>query len=183
MKVRMLSDGSLIASFLLLNCLLDDMRQGREGKLKRLIQRSHSLEPMRAVSVSSVDDPVGVKSMIDVVVQMKSNQIFTDVRVYSFTLILSVDYLLKIADFWKISEEDRVEPVKPTKGTATPATAKSSVTAAVVEKETQITLNLKVEKPDIVLVEHMDSNDTQALVLNVSKNKASTIKGSIVFLF
>lgn len=36
-------------------------------------------------------------------------------------------------------------------------------------KTTMFTINLKVEQPDIVLVEHMDNIDTRALILNVSK--------------
>jgi vacuolar protein sorting-associated protein 13A/C len=115
--------------------------------------------------------------MIDVVVQIKDKNIFTDVRVYSFTIILSVEYLLKIADFLTIPQEDLNQPVLPPKPLATGGgiSAKTSVTTntdfITDKQDSQITLNLKIEKPDIILVEHMDSPETQALVLNVSTPK------------
>ncbi|XP_044259687.1 vacuolar protein sorting-associated protein 13 isoform X2 [Tribolium madens] len=165
-KVRMLTDGSMIASFLLLNCLLDDMRLGREGKLNRLIQRSHQFGEAQSVSSVSLSETAASKSMIDIVVQMKDKDIFTDVRVYSFTLILSMDFLMKIADFLTVPQEEVKEPPKFSKSNTS---TKSSISAGMTEMEekaSQITLNLKIEKSDIVLVEHMDSIDTQAMFLN-----------------
>lgn len=151
------------------------MRPGREDKLNRLFQRSEEFspkkkEPLASVSNVSIDESTNIKSMIDIVVQLKEKNIFTDVRVYSFTLILSVDYLMKIANFLTIPQEESPQYVAPQK-TASKTGAKSTISAAtseLEERETQITLNFKVEKPDIVLVEHMDSLDTQALILNVS---------------
>jgi vacuolar protein sorting-associated protein 13A/C len=172
-KARILSDDSIIASFLLLNCLLDDMRRGREEKLNRLIERSQDSTLPRSVSlISASTESLATKSMIDVVVQIKDKNIFTDVRVYSFTIILSVEYLLKIADFLTIPQEDLNQPVLPPKPLATGGgiSAKTSVTTntdfITDKQDSQITLNLKIEKPDIILVEHMDSPETQALVLN-----------------
>jgi vacuolar protein sorting-associated protein 13A/C len=177
-KARILSDDSIIASFLLLNCLLDDMRRGREEKLNRLIERSQDSTLPRSVSlISASTESLATKSMIDVVVQIKDKNIFTDVRVYSFTIILSVEYLLKIADFLTIPQEDLNQPVLPPKPLATGGgiSAKTSVTTntdfITDKQDSQITLNLKIEKPDIILVEHMDSPETQALVLNVSTPK------------
>lgn len=35
------------------------------------------------------------------------------------------------------------------------------------DKPTQMTVNLKLEKPDIILVEHMDNINTNAVIVNV----------------
>lgn len=167
----MLTDNSIIASVLLLNCFLDDMRKGREDKLNRLIQRSHVDQATSVDNLHSSVESLSSRSMIDVVVQIAGDQIFTDVKVYSFTLILSVDYLLKIADFLKI-EENGTETVKVSVSQSkTTAIAAAKVQAAAVQETQstqQITLNLKIEKPDIILVEHMDNIDTKALILNVN---------------
>ncbi|RZC35600.1 vacuolar protein sorting-associated protein 13A-like, partial [Asbolus verrucosus] len=157
LKARILSDNSIMASFLLLNCLLDDMRKGREDKLNRLVQRS------REDAEFNLAGSAASRSMIDLTVRIKDNHTFLDVRVFSFTVILSVDYLLKIADFLTLPESESSKPSVPQKSVATKSTATLVVNSA---EESQITLNLKIEKPDIILVEHMDNIDTKALVLN-----------------
>lgn len=45
-------------------------------------------------------------------------------------------------------------------------TSRSSQTAEATNPASQITLNLKVEQPDIILVEHMDNIDSKAMILN-----------------
>lgn len=147
------------------------MRKGREDKLNRLIQRSHVDQSTSLDNLHSSAESLSSRSMIDVVVQIAGNQIFTDVKVYSFTLILSVDYLLKIADFLKIDEEGSEATkvsVPQTKSINATAAKVQAVAAQEVQSNQQITLNLKIEKPDIILVEHMDNIDTKALILNVS---------------
>lgn len=106
--------------------------------------------------------------------------ISADVRVYSFTFILSVDYLLKIADFFNMpQEESQVKKAVSTKSTTNVSMkssamkglkSKTSLPAPEPEKSeqsTQMTVNLKLEKPDIILVEHMDNIDTNAIIVNV----------------
>ncbi|KAJ8937448.1 hypothetical protein NQ314_011837 [Rhamnusium bicolor] len=142
LKGRILTDDSIVMSVILVNCLLDDMRKGREDMINRLIERSQDSE------ASS-----------------------TDIRIYSFTMILSVDYLLKLADFFNTSNQS-LEQSKQTQVTTTGiSTTKSSRgvvpgPTASKDKETQITVNLKLEKPDIILVEHMDNINTNAMLMN-----------------
>lgn len=101
-----------------------------------------------------------------------------DVRIYSFTIILSVDYLLKLGEFFKTEEAEK--PVGPSKSKIIQVkssttvfrteTSKPSLPVASEQQpqaETQMTINLKLEKPDIILVEHMDNIDTNAMILNV----------------
>lgn len=74
MKGRILTDQSLVTSVLLVNCILDDMRKGREGKLNRLIGRSQ--EFYKSFDTSEVDVTGPVRSMIDVTFQQKENDMF-----------------------------------------------------------------------------------------------------------
>lgn len=78
---------------------------------------------------------------------------------------------MKIADFFTSATVNEDEEEKEKGG------VKSTVSNRLVQKgsstnerqsQLHIVLNLKVEKPDIILVEDMDSIDTNALILNVS---------------
>lgn len=103
-----------------------------------------------------------------------------DVRIFSFNLIVSIDYLLKISNFF-VGADAKPKPTAqvPSKNTGQSASSSApSRTALAVslpesardlEKHSQtvMTINLKLEKPDILLVEAMDDLDTNALVLNV----------------
>lgn len=81
-----------------------------------------------------------------------------------------MDYLLKVAEFFTADtpppkETDAALKVHKVQSSRT-VVAKSE--PVLEQKEQRLTLNLKVEKPDIILVEHMDNIDTNALILNVS---------------
>lgn len=77
-------------------------------------------------------------------------------------MILSVDYLNKIAEFFK------QPPSAPEVTTTASKTQIQKVESYPKEDLVQQTINLKVEMPDIILVEHMDNEDTNAMILNVS---------------
>ncbi|KAJ8953002.1 hypothetical protein NQ318_015363 [Aromia moschata] len=186
LKGRILSDQSIVTSILLVDCLLDDMRKGREGKLTRLIERSAGETEASSSAHSSNETLQPARSMIDITFQQKQDDMFADVRVCSLTIILSVEYLLKIANFFttaaepSASQEQAGAPVQTTAPTQTKsmtsvskASASKSKVAMVsshttIEKksQTQMTVNLKLEKPDIILVEHMDNINTKAMILN-----------------
>lgn len=75
LKGTILTDQSLVTSILLVNCILDDMRKGREGKLNRLIGRTEEL--YKAIETSKAVDSAGpVRSMIDITFQQKGNDMF-----------------------------------------------------------------------------------------------------------
>ncbi|CAH1965913.1 unnamed protein product [Acanthoscelides obtectus] len=193
-KGKILSDESLVTSVLLLNCYLDDMRKGKEAKLNRMIQRS--FDPSKAcvaddASVMSTSSNLSytgpVRSMFDITYQQKRNEaagekdkhdeMFADVRIYSFTLILSVEYLMKIADFFNMKSAETDDAATQTQGrqnTSSVTTAKSlqstgsasSYSQQADQKNTYMTINLKLEQPDIILVEDMESINTNCMILN-----------------
>lgn len=92
-----------------------------------------------------------------------------DARVRSFTLILSVDYLMQLAQFFQMPEEEQATPAPVVDPRSKAIQSNTTIQSAAVQTEGTMTINLKVEKPEIVLVEHMDSIDTEAMILNVSE--------------
>ncbi|KAK3913373.1 Vacuolar protein sorting-associated protein 13 [Frankliniella fusca] len=179
LKGQMLSDNSLSTSVRLVDCLLDDTRVGREGKLTRLMESKAHLPTDVSQGMLSPTTEAATRTMLDVTVRMKPNDMFVDVRIFSFNLIVSIDYLLKISNFF-VGVEAKPKPVAPAVSKTTtqsmPSSMQSRSTLAVaavesakeIEKRAQtvMTINLKLEKPDILLVEAMDDVDTNALVLN-----------------
>lgn len=87
---------------------------------------------------------------------------------------MSVDYLLKVADFFNIPEDQQANKVVVSTSTKSSSTvaSKSKITLqsepVKTDKPNQMTINLKLEKPDIILVEHMDNINTNAVIVNVS---------------
>lgn len=79
---------------------------------------------------------------------------------------------MKVADFFNMEQaQENVKKTQPTTTSIVDADIKAKSTD---EKTTtpadssQMTLNLKIEKPDIILVEHMDNINTNAMIVNVS---------------
>ncbi|XP_067012189.2 intermembrane lipid transfer protein Vps13 [Anabrus simplex] len=190
LKGHLYSDGSLSTSLLLVDCLLDDTRAGRENMLTRLMERTKADTSDTSEIASTIFDPTSVdqqfRSMVDVTFQLKGSDMFVDVRIYGFNLVLSPDFLLKVAAFFAPIEEE-IPEVKPkeTPGASQPQIAKarskaSHVTMKTVQskpsqtksrppqekEDSRMTINLRVEKPDIILLENIDDPNSNALVLN-----------------
>ncbi|XP_020292498.1 vacuolar protein sorting-associated protein 13C isoform X2 [Pseudomyrmex gracilis] len=178
-KGRIFADGLLVTSILLMNCTLDDTRPSREGSLVRIMERTVSSGLSTPVSRSASEDHVNnakynSRSMLDVTVRQSSNDIFADVRVFSFSIIVSLDYLMKIKDFFDVdtTTKDKTAAVTP----AQKYSKSESVTPKKKQQPTQqepttstpkmLTVNLHVEKPDIILLENMDDVDSNCIVLN-----------------
>lgn len=135
-----------------------------------------------------------IKSMIDITFRMKGNDMFgknftsslcaahftltflkiADLKVFSFNLILSMDFLMKLSSF-----------LQPAAGNASPNAAEIALEAKEVESrrrkssisgvqaqqdaEKTITLALHIQDNDVILVEKMDDINCLALILNVIK--------------
>ena len=105
-----------------------------------------------------------------------------DVRVFKFYLILSMDFLSKLSAFFSVDQATAAPPI-PTqtkqterkKSTVVPKAPKpykvSDKKLKGAKEETKhpptFTVNLRLEKPDIIVVENMDSINTHALIFNV----------------
>ncbi|XP_025156986.1 vacuolar protein sorting-associated protein 13 isoform X2 [Harpegnathos saltator] len=168
-KGRVFADGLLATSILLMNCTLDDTRQSREGSLVRIMERTNVVVP----SGEDLDKEAKyARSMLDVTVRQGPNDTFADVRVFSFSIIVSLDYLMKIKDFFDVDTTNN-------KNTAiAQSTSKyyneqialkkkqTSQQAAAASSPKMLTVYLHVEKPDIILLEDMDDINSNCIVLN-----------------
>lgn len=72
-KGRMLTDGTINTSVLLVDCILDDIRPGKKDKLNRLFSRKVFGE---SECISRTVSPFAFKTMIDVTFKMRHNDIY-----------------------------------------------------------------------------------------------------------
>lgn len=66
----------MVVSLLLVNCMLDDMRPGREDKLNRLVERKGGVSAVDILSTDSKEAVVAPKSMVDVTFQQTKTDMF-----------------------------------------------------------------------------------------------------------
>uniref|UniRef100_A0A182SWQ1 VPS13-like middle region domain-containing protein n=1 Tax=Anopheles maculatus TaxID=74869 RepID=A0A182SWQ1_9DIPT len=172
---RKLTDGSLNTAIVLCDIRLDDIRPNRENMLTRLMERRSqetsldrpSVKEYEDESESSMTSPL--RSMINITFNMKESDMFADVKVSSFNLILSVDFLLKLQQFLQPEEltEQKALQAAEVEQSERMRRASTSAGAATQQQEAgQITVILKIEQPDIILVEKMDDINCYALILN-----------------
>ncbi|XP_076625592.1 vacuolar protein sorting 13C isoform X3 [Colletes latitarsis] len=162
LKGRIFADGLMATSILLMNCTLDDTRQSRQGSLIRIMERTTEVPSMDDLEKESNS----IRSMLDMTIRQSSNDMFVDVRVFSFSIIVSLDYLMKIKDFFASEEA-------PSNKTMPQNISKNYNESVVKKKHTQavpnnkmFTINLHVEKPDIILLEDMDDINSNCIILN-----------------
>lgn len=170
-KGRVFADGLLATSILLMNCTLDDTRHSRQGSLVRIMERT-SVVP----SGEDLDKEAKyTRSMLDVTVRQGPNDTFADVRVFSFSIIVSLDYLMKIKEFFDVDtanngNKNAVVAQSASKYYSEPATLKkrqlSQQQPVATSSPKMLTVYLHVEKPDIILLEDMDDINSNCIVLN-----------------
>lgn len=160
-KGRIFADGLLATSVLLMNCTLDDTRPSRESSLTRIMERTTALPSAHDIE----QDTKPVRSMLDVTVRQGPNDMFVDVRVFSFSIIVSLDYLMKIKDFFN-TESTTTNKTQSSQKSYSDATIKKRSPQTSENISKMMTLNLHVEKPDIILLEDMDDINSNCIVLN-----------------
>ncbi|XP_047510768.1 vacuolar protein sorting-associated protein 13 isoform X2 [Pieris napi] len=185
-KGRMFSDGSLHTSVLLVDCTLDDTRPGRGAKITRYLERRRDRPDVFDQSEKKPDNIMEahdkIRSMIDITYTMKNSDTFIDVRIFSFNLILAMDFLKKIAEFMTsglaedtptVKAKEDVKFIKPTSDKFESGIKKKvsvSSDPALSDQGTKpamMTVNIKIEQPDIILVESLEQKKCDALVLNM----------------
>lgn len=184
-KGRMFSDNSMHTSVLLVDCTLDDTRPGRGAKITRYLERRR--ERGDAKSDQQADDSAlmeandKIRSMIDITYTMKNSDIFIDMRIFSFNLILAMDFLNKIAEFMTTGLAEDAPPIKPKEDLKLLKPTDKSVDSLLKKKTSTVTpptveqpqntsmmtVNIKIEQPDIILVESLEQKTCDALVLNM----------------
>ncbi|XP_047984362.1 LOW QUALITY PROTEIN: vacuolar protein sorting-associated protein 13-like [Leguminivora glycinivorella] len=191
-KGRMFSDGSINTSLLLVDCTLDDTRPDRGEKLTRYLERRRAsgdnMMSEETVNEPLMEAPDKIRSMIDITYTMKNQDTYIDIRVFSFNLILAMDFLNKIADFMKVGLEEEVPDDDSEEGEdksphvvnkldkapdVSQSVVKKKPTVVAQPAESQpkklamMTINIKIQQPDIILVESLETRTCDALVLNM----------------
>lgn len=69
-KGKLLSNNIIAASLLLVNCIIEDTRKGRDGKLNQLMER-------KVESNDSTETGMPLKSMIDIIFQQQLQDTFS----------------------------------------------------------------------------------------------------------
>lgn len=169
-KGRVFADGLLATSILLMNCTLDDTRRRREGSLTRIMERTSSV-PSGEDHFDKEHTKYNVRSMLDVTVRQSPNDMFADVRVFSFSIIVSLDYLMKIKDFFDVDTAGKTAATSlqsSSRGESVVPPKKKHPTQQqpVASTSKMLTVNLHVEKPDIILLEDMDDINSNCIILN-----------------
>nr|XP_012230348.1 PREDICTED: vacuolar protein sorting-associated protein 13C isoform X2 [Linepithema humile] len=173
-KGRVYADGLLATSILLMNCTLDDTRPSREGSLMRIMERTSTpVQPGGSVGEDHPDKEHAkynnARSMLDVTVRQSANDIFADVRVFSFSIIVSLDYLMKVKDFFDVDTTSKTVAASASRNEAALQKRKQQQLAQqqpAISTPKMLTVNLHVEKPDIILLENMDDINSNCIVLN-----------------
>lgn len=88
-------------------------------------------------------------------------------RVFSFSIIVSLDYLMKVKDFFTIET--------PASNKAISQNTSKSYNESMIKKKQSpttpikkmLTINVHIEKPDIILLEDMDDINSNCIILNV----------------
>ncbi|XP_046738037.1 vacuolar protein sorting-associated protein 13 isoform X1 [Diprion similis] len=165
-KGRMFGDGLLATSVLLMNCTLDDTRLNREGSLTRIMERID--QPLQSDESSPEKEAKPIRSMVDMTLRKGINDTFVDVRVFSFSIIVSLDYLMKVKDFFNVEQPPpaQIPPTVVQKGVNEVNSKKNKSSINVQPIAAMFTLNLHIEKPDIILLEDMDNIDSNCIILN-----------------
>ncbi|XP_046391664.1 vacuolar protein sorting-associated protein 13 [Ischnura elegans] len=165
------SDSSASLSLRLMHCMMEDSRRER-GAIVRLLSAGASFQ--RAADK-------GPKGVIDITVRKQSDDMFADVRIFGFEMVVCLAYLVEVGAFFSGSEQKQEEIHGP-------EVRSYSVSPPKVEEPSSgsIHVNLKVEMLDIVLVADTSNIDTEALILECesevkyrAKDDHWTISGSV----
>ncbi|XP_054740711.1 intermembrane lipid transfer protein Vps13 [Anastrepha obliqua] len=189
LKGNKLIDGTLNTSIVLCNIQIDDTRTSNKSPIKKYLCRKdwnemqlHGQNEQRADVVDACKAEANY--MLDLTASIKEDDVFAEVRVSSFDLILCVDYLLKLADFFKLPEESGAltpqknkelkspgSPSAAPKQSAKPPASGAQVGAAAAPQSDannkKMNLILHIEEPDIILVENLDDMNSNAIIFNV----------------
>lgn len=94
------------ASIVLCDVQLDDIRPERQKFITKFMKKKE-LEPLNDSQSDATFIQQSSNSMVDIVVRMKQDETFANLKVSSFDLILSLEFLLKIAQFIAVPDDGK----------------------------------------------------------------------------
>lgn len=129
------------ASIVLCDVQMDDARPNRQNYITRYMKKKETPNApppaLKQLLMTSVDEDIAkaeaaltepVSSMVDIVARMTDAEMFLQLKVSSFDLILSLDFIMQLLKFLHVPDEAAGGAVG---GAATPATAVATGTAPV----------------------------------------------------
>lgn len=181
LKGYQLVDKSLFASIVLCDMQLDDCRPGRENMITKFLNKKNRSALAAADGMGDAEADQPETTMLDIILRVTNQEMFVHMLVSSFDLILSLEFLMQLLNFISLPTVDVAAPPSdvavenvPVRAAAVPANRSQGTTSDAIKTTGQkITVNIKIEQPDIILVEQMDNIDCLALMLNVSAGSCS----------
>ncbi|XP_034653735.1 vacuolar protein sorting-associated protein 13 [Drosophila subobscura] len=180
-KGTKLVNNTLSTSLVLCNIQLDDMRTKTKSQIRQYLSRKDWVQAMLQTD-EIIDACYNERNfMVDVTAIVKENDIFAEVRVRGFDLIVCIDFLLKLTNFLILPPDTtprqslEVQPISETAQYAQNSIRDSAALAAseFIDKESvaagpnkKINLILHIDEPDIILVESLDDLNTNAIIFN-----------------
>jgi vacuolar protein sorting-associated protein 13A/C len=176
---QLMSDDTLQCQVVLRSCLLEDSRpfllsptspaspDGSQRIIKRPIHRL--LYPSTSESSQNVLHS-GSEMFTANFSRDKNHDSSARIHLCGFTLIVCPNYLLRLIHFFVCAPCDDLSHQPVNKPVVAKPVATQHVTTAVKKLEQKaplMTVSVIIDKPDIILIEHIDSLDTNALVLNM----------------
>nr|XP_045626468.1 vacuolar protein sorting-associated protein 13C-like isoform X1 [Procambarus clarkii] len=156
-KGNMMSDGSLAANLVLFDCILQDTRPDQEGFITRMMERK---------------ERSGERGMMDLTYRQEiSKDIYVDLRISGFVLVLHLPYLLRLQHFFTDNLPQQAPvPSQPTKPKDIIKPKSDSSVDGDGRPRGIMTIRVKVEQPDITVVEDVSSLDTSCIILHAEVN-------------
>ncbi|GIY23535.1 vacuolar protein sorting-associated protein 13 [Caerostris darwini] len=151
---EMMNDSSMLAQVFLIDVHLDDTRNTRKSGITRLMQRSTSDESGNMIHVEFNQSSSGDKRV--------------QTTVSSFTLVFCLDYIMMLQEFFAGSQSTTPSTDSTEVTTKQPVTTASHSMSddSLSQASGSTVIFLKVQRPDIVLVEDIEDPDSNAIFLN-----------------
>lgn len=138
------------ASAVLCDVQMDDSRPNRQNCITRYMKKKDTSNvvpvpvPQKLITIKSdkpdeTDIAEPVSSMVDIVARMTDSEMFLQLKVSSFDLILSLDFIMQLMKFLHVSDEQKSENKRRahihTNNTGATAAAAAVVTATASQPE------------------------------------------------
>ncbi|KAK3890033.1 hypothetical protein Pcinc_005997 [Petrolisthes cinctipes] len=154
LKGELKSDATLAANLVLFDFILQDTRPGHEKHITRMLERKAQ---------------GGKKGMLDLTFkQGPAADKFVDVRISSFVMVLHLPFLLRLQQFASNlpQQPDSSQASPPSTAVAKNKSVAKSKEQTSSDDSVMMTVRVKVEQPDIILVEDLSTHDTSCIILH-----------------
>ncbi|KAL7646074.1 UNVERIFIED_CONTAM: hypothetical protein RMT77_002975 [Armadillidium vulgare] len=169
-KSNIYSNNTVGANFILYDCTIKDIRKENENKIQVMMEKK-----------KPVFEGAPSKPVVDVTFHLgKENDIFVDIRISEFSLILHLPFLLRLNKFMaieipqelqnkeevEINEKDRIS-FSDTSETLSKCTRENTPSMKDIspnpDYESILTVHIKLEKPDIILLENVSNVNSNCI--------------------